>query len=69
MIEKIMEKLFFKKKACKNTFTVIRNRGEKINAAVCAEVKKNETQGLDYTRYIKERGKIYAALFNACNLR
>lgn len=64
-----MEKLFFKKKTCKNTFTVIRNRKEKINAAVCAEVKKSEPQSLDDARYIKERGKIYAALFNACNLR
>lgn len=64
-----MEKLFFKKKTSKNTFTVIRNRKEKVNAAVCAEVKKFEPQSLDDTRYIKERGKIYAALFNACNLR
>lgn len=69
MIENIMEKLFFKKKTSKNTFTVIRNRKEKVNAAVCAEVKKFEPQSLDDTRYIKERGKIYAALFNACNLR
>lgn len=69
MIEKIMEKLFFKKKENKRTFTVIRNRKENVNATVCATQKKAETENDEVTRYVEARGKIYAALFNACNLR